>query len=71
MFAATFAAANAYLESLADCQSFASQFSNTCGGTAEGNAWLDYDQDGVGINAPNWGVGTTITCNIRSGLASS
>ena len=56
VLAAGIAAAYAYDESLSDCETFAAQFSNTCGGTDVGNAWPEYT---TGSN-PNWGTSSDI-----------
>jgi hypothetical protein len=67
VLAATIAAASAYTESLADCQTFAAQFSGTCGGTVIGNALPEYN---TGTPNPNWGPGTDITCSMNGSLSS-
>ena len=48
----------ASFDSLAECESFASQFSNTCGGVEEADAFADYTQ------ASDWTLGSDITCGI-------
>ena len=54
---AAITAANAYDQSLANCQSFAAQFDGTCGGETEGDAFPDVDASFTG-----WGTGSSITC---------
>ena len=48
----------ASFDSLSECESFASQFSNTCGGVEETDAFADYTQ------ASDWTLGDDITCGI-------
>ena len=51
----------ASFDSLSSCESFASQFSNTCGGVEEADAFADYTQ------ASDWTSPDDIVCGIESG----
>ena len=67
VLAATIAAANAYNQSLTDCQTFAAQFAGTCGGEGVGNAFPEYN---TGTPNPNWSTGVSETCTIGATTSS-